>query len=134
MIDYSIPAANAMLNALQVLIDEAAPTPGYMELYTAIKPTPGVAITDQILLGVLTFTTPCGTITDGVLTLDTPIEESNGPATGDIVWGRLFNGNTDWIADFDVSTIGSGAALELNGIHAYLGGIIRINNGNFLTV
>ncbi len=132
MIDYSIPAKNAMLQGLLNLIDSADPTAGYLVIYSATKPTtPGAAITTQILIGTIFFNLPCGTIADGLLTLDTPIEEDNSPNTGEIDWGRMFNGNDVWVSDFDIGEEGSGKALELSNLHSYKGGIIRINNGSF---
>ncbi len=133
MIDYSIPAKNAMMTAVRDLLDVSDPDAGYMEIYTATKPTtPGAAITTQTLLGTIPLALPCGTVVDGELVLSCPIEEDNGPATGNIAWGRLFNGNDDWVADYDVGITSSGAALELNRLEAYTGGIIRINYGSII--
>ncbi len=123
-----------MLQGLLDSIDSANPIPGYFDIYSATKPTtPGAAITTQIMIGVIPLSMPCGSIADGVLTLDTPIEEDNSPNTGEINWGRLFNGNNIWLADFDIGEVDSGKILELSNLHSYKGGIIRINSGSFPT-
>jgi len=135
MIDYSDAALNSMLQGVLDLLDSAAPISAYMQIYTASKPaTPGEAISSQTLIGTVPLQSPAGTVTGGKLVLATPIEEDNAPASGEVAWGRLFDGTDTWVADFDIGLTGSGATFELNFLSIYQGGIIRINYGEFDTV
>ena len=126
MITYAVDVKNSMLAGLAAKLDAADPDPGRLQLYTGPQPGAGAVITTETLLADISLTIPCGSIADGILTLATPIEDSNLPDSGTIIWGRLMDGNEAWIADLDVGAEGSGAALELAGVIVYQGGIVRI--------
>lgn len=129
-IEYSIPVRNEMLTALKNRLDSADPVPGYMLMYTADQPaTAGDPITDQTMLARINLALPCGAIADGILTLTTPLEDSNVAASGTLAWGRLLDGSGTWVADFDIGLTGSGATLEIStsSLIVYQGGILRIN-------
>ena len=125
MITYSITVKTAMMQAVADKLD-AATTAGYLLLYSAAQPAAGAAITDQILLADIELAKPCGTVASGVLTLDCPVADDNVPASGTLIWGRLYDGDSNWIADGDVGLEGSGAMIELNSVTSYQGGIVRI--------
>jgi len=129
MIQYSTAAKNAMLQAVADALDAADPEPGRLRLYTADQPaTAGAAITDQTLLADIPLDLPCGTAANGVLTITTPVEDGNLPASGTVAWGRLVDGNDNWIADLDAEkeAAGATAAIQLAVIVVYQGGIIRL--------
>ena len=126
MIVYAPNVRNAMMEALRAAIDAADPLPGHLKLYSGPQPAAGNPITTETLLADISQAIPSGTVANGVLTLATPIEDSNLPDSGTIIWGRLVDGNETWIADLDVGAEGSGAALELAGVIVYQGGIVRI--------
>jgi len=115
-----------MMEALCAAIDAADPEPGRLQLYSGPQPAAGDPITSEILLADIALEIPCGSVANGILTLNSPIEDSNLPDSGTIIWGRLVDGNDAWIADLDVGAQGSAAALELAGIIVYQGGIVRI--------
>lgn len=132
MIEYSITIKNAMLQVVADALNAADPEPARLQLYTATQPTPGADITDQILLADCPLALPCGTVSGGVLNLTLPIEDDNLPASGTITWGRLVDGADNWIADLDVEIEPaegepeSAAAIQLNAVIVYKGGILRL--------
>jgi len=126
MIIYAPATRNAMMEALRAELDAADPLPGKLQLYSGPQPTAGDPITTEILLADISLAIPCGSVSNGVLTLAAPIEDGNLPDSGTIIWGRLVDGDDAWIADLDVGAQGSAAALELAGIIVYQGGIVRI--------
>ncbi len=129
MLALNVTVANARLNAIKDAIDAAA-KPGRIKIYTGPVPDPhGDAITTQVLLAELTFSRPCGTVADGVLTFAAITEEDLAPATGEAAWARIVDGSGTWVADADVGVTSSGAAIELNTTNIYAGGIVRITSG-----
>lgn len=118
---------NARLTAIKDAVD-ADTNPGKIKIYTGPQPDPGAELTTQTLLAELTFSKPCGTVSNGVLTFDDIAEEDLAPATGTAAWARLSDGAGTWVADVDVGTSGSGAAIILNTTNIYQGGIVRITS------
>jgi hypothetical protein len=129
MLALNVTIKNARLTAIRDAID-AGTTAGMIKIYTAPAPNPpGSAITTQTLLAELAFADPCGTVTDGVLTFGAIAEEDMAPATGEAAWARITDSDGTWVADADIGITGSGAAIELNTINVYAGGIVRITAG-----
>ena len=126
MIVYAPATRDSMMESLRAALDAADPLPGRLRLYSGPQPGAGDPITTETLLADIELEFPCGVVANGVLTLATPVEDSNLPDSGTIAWGRLVDGNDIWIADLDVGVEGSGAAVELAGIIVYQGGIVRI--------
>jgi len=118
---------NARLTAIKDAID-ADTNPGTIKIYTGPVPSPGGAITTQTLLAELTFSKPCGSVSNGVLTFASITEEDLAPATGTAAWARIADGAGAWVGDCDVGATGSGAAIELNTTSIYQGGIVRITS------
>jgi hypothetical protein len=116
-----------MLQALAQLLDAGGSAPAEFRIYDGTPPVPGAEVTDQVLLGVCTCSVPAASVSGGVLTFAAVSEEDLALATGTATWGRLVDGNGDWIADFDVGLSG-GAFLPLNDTDIKLGGVIRINS------
>lgn len=124
----------AMGIALQVRIDrlqvlagalDAGSTPATLEIYTAARPATGAAITDQTLLGTLTFSQPCGTVNaSAVLELGTITGETAALASADAVWARAKDGNGNFVTDLSVGTEGSGADIIINTVSIVEGGPI----------
>jgi hypothetical protein len=128
MISLNTDLKNARLTAIKDAIDADA-SPGVLRIYTDPVPSPGDAVTTQTLLAELTFSKPCGSVSNGVLTFDPITEEDLAPATGTATWGRILDGAGTWVGDVDVGVPGSGAAIELNTTSIYEGGIVRITSG-----
>lgn len=105
---------NARLQVIADAIDAGASDPGYMEIYDGTQPATGAAVTDQTLLGMVTFSKPCAaSITGGVLTFD-DITGSNAVADGIATWVRVYDGDDVFVLDMDVGGPGDGASVTLN--------------------
>lgn len=114
----------------QKVIDaiNAGAGPGAMNFYTAIQPSKGVAITDQILLGTVTFAEPVGSITNGVLTFDTIADDANADATGIATWARILDGDGNFVMDATVTDNAGAGPIKLLSQQIYAGGIIHITS------
>ncbi|SMC23197.1 hypothetical protein SAMN02746041_03025 [Desulfacinum hydrothermale DSM 13146] len=135
MIALNPTVQDAMLQAVADAIDAGSPSPGLIRIYDGTAPDPpGADVTTQTLLAELTCSLPCGTVADGTLTLSPIAEEGNAPATGTAGWARIVDGAGAWVADLDVGTTGSGAAIELNAVEIYQGGIVRITQATLSAV
>lgn len=134
MINYSETVQAAMMDGVKSSIDAGgASDPGGMFLYTAVRPSPGGAITDQTLCVQIELAYPCGVISGGTLVLTTPLIDDNLPNSGTIAWGRIVNGAGIWVCDFDVGLAESDPVPELilSALVVYQGGLLKINNGVF---
>lgn len=113
----------AIINALDTGTNNAT-----LKFYSAAKPATGAAITDQVLLGTLTFSKPCGTVANGVLTFEPIASDPVADATGVINWGRAFDGNGAFVMDLNCG-VDSNAVVAFNNVSVEAGGIIMINSG-----
>lgn len=103
-----------VLTPIQAALDAGA-TPGMLKIYTGTIPTtPDTAIGTQVLLGELTLSKPCGTISAGALTFAAITQDSSANATGTATWARLFDGDGVAVMDIDVSATGGSGALQMN--------------------
>lgn len=93
---------DGMANLIKAGAD-AGGAPGYLELYTGTPPAALGAITDQIKLGTLPLSYPCGSVAGGVLTFGSITEDSEADATGTAAWGRLYSSTGVVVGDFDVA-------------------------------
>lgn len=135
MIILNPAVKDSMLQAVADAIDAGAPTPGQILIFDGTAPDPpGSDVTTQTLLAVITCSLPCGTVTNGALSFAPLSEESNAPASGTATWARLTDGAGSWVADLDVGVAGSGAAIELNAVEIYQGGIVRITQATLSAV
>lgn len=89
------------------------------------KPSPGAAITDQVLLATTTFTDPCGTIANQVLTL-TASGDVLAVAEGIITWCRMTDSADTFCVDMDVTINEGNGAVKIDSTQVYSGGTIRI--------
>ena len=124
---------DARLQVIADAIDAGATDPGYMEIYAGTQPATGAAVTDQTLLGTVTFSDPCAaSLTGGVLTF-AGVTGANAVADGTATWARVYDGDGAFVLDMDVGA--SGAAVTLNTTFVVTGGPISvvsavINEGN----
>ena len=92
---------------------------GYVKIYTAAYAS---------LLVSITLAATCGTVTDGVLTLDCGATNANATATGTAAVGRFFKSDgTTAVADCDVAT--SGATININNTSINSGQNVSITSG-----
>lgn len=100
---------------------------GTIKIYTGTKPAgPDTAITSQTLLGTLTCSDPCGTVTNGVLTFSAITQDSSADATGTATWARIASSTPTDIVDVSVGT--SGTDLIMNTVSIVSGGPISITS------
>lgn len=136
---FSIPVADAMLQALANIIDAGSGS-GYIRFYTAPRPTSGAAITSQLLLATCTFANPCGTVAGGQLTLSTITGDSSADADGTMNWARVFDSSGNFCVDYScaldsdlldgVPKPGVLADLFFNTLEVRTGGILNILSFN----
>ncbi|PLX93465.1 MAG: hypothetical protein C0621_07470 [Desulfuromonas sp.] len=105
---------------------DAGGAAGVLELYTGARPATGAAITDQTLLGTLTFSYPCGEVVDGVLTFDAITQDAEADADGEAAWGRIKTSADAFVMDLDVTDTGGGGDIELNDATISAGGPIAV--------
>lgn len=107
--------------------------PASLELYSTTRPgTPGGDAGGAPCVVIL-LANPPGTIVDSRIRLDMLAPEGYMISTGgDILWGRLKNGNGDWAGDGDVTdSTGEGVfRLAGTGIHLYAGGYALLASNN----
>lgn len=118
---------NAQADAIKTLIDAGAAA-GTIKIYTASMPAhPGDAITDQTLLGTLTFTDPSAPgAAAGVLTFSAITGDAAADATGTAAWARIADSDGNAIFDVDVGTAATSIILNTTSIVA--GGPIEITS------
>ena len=110
----STAAANAVLNALNDLVN-AGSGPGTIKLYTGTKPAgPATAITTQTLLGTLTLADPAGTVASGAWTFGAITSDSAADAGGTATWARISDSDGVGVIDIDVSTVGGTGFGQMN--------------------
>jgi len=124
IITLSATAANAVLNALNDLVN-AGSGPGTIKPYTGTKPAgPATAITTQVLLGTLTLSDPCGSVASGAWTFGTITADSAADATGTATWARIADSNGTAVIDIDITTTGGGGFGQMNTTAIVVGGPI----------
>lgn len=110
----SAAAANAVLSALNTLVNAGA-GPGTIKIYTAPKPAdPTTAITTQVLLGTLTLSDPAGTVSAGAWTFGAITQDSAADNTGTAAWARISDSTGVGVIDIDISTVGGTGFGQMN--------------------
>lgn len=109
---------------------DAATTPGKVLLYTLPLPaTTGAAITTQTLLATCVLSDPCGTVANGSLTLSAISDDLSADATGDIAFGRIVDGDGNFVADAIAGVNGSGEILQFLSLSVVQGGTVKLTSG-----
>lgn len=98
-----------------------------LKFYTGASPGVNNAIGAQVLLGTLTCSDPCGTVTSGVLNFSALTADSSADADGTAGWARLTTSADATVADLTVGLSGSGANIILNSINIIAGGSISVS-------
>lgn len=129
LVDFSPAIRDGRLQAVKNGID-AGSGKGKMYFYTEPKPDIGDAITTQILVGIVLFSDPCGTVLDQVLTFAID-GDTQAVAEGDIFWCRITDSDDNFCSDLDCSITNGGGAVQLDALHAYVGGTIRVVSASF---
>jgi len=118
--------AQAILDALDAGSGAAA-----LKFYTGAQPAgPATAVTDQVLLGTLTFSDPAGSISAGVLTFGAVTHDSAADATGTATWVRLETSAGAAVMDGDVTNTAGAGFVKMNTTSIVAGGPIQVSSGS----
>lgn len=129
MIDLNPAIATALLQSLAGYLD-AGSGAAKMRFYTAPKPSPGAAITSQVLLGSVDLSKPFAASVTGASLQPDAIPNMLLEASGTAAWARFIGGDDAWVWDCEVGDEQSSAFIRLEGSLAVLeGGIIVITAG-----
>ena len=101
---------------------------GTLHAYDAPVPTDGdTALTTQTLLAVYSLPSPAGTVTDGVFTAGS-IAAATNLANGTVAFVRAYDASDVEIGDYDVGTVGSGEAVEIDNLSFVAGSLSTITS------
>ena len=128
MISFPVATRNNRATVIRDAID-AGGAAATLEVYAGTRPGTGGAITTQTLLGTVTFSYPCGTVSNGVLAFDAIAQDSAADASGEAAWGRIKTSAGAFVADLDVGVTGSSADLKMNTTSVVAGAPIIITSG-----
>ena len=110
-------AASSVLTQIRNAID-AGDSPGIIEIYANTRPTNAdTAVGSQTLLGTLTFSDPCGTVSGNTLTMSAITQDSSADASGTATWARISSVNATvktTVMDIDITSTGGGGTMQMN--------------------
>lgn len=84
---------------------------GKLRLYNGTRPATGGAVTT--LLAELTFSYPCGTVTNGVLTFSDITSDSSADTTGTATWFRIVDSTGAFVLDGTITVTGGGGDITM---------------------
>lgn len=127
-VHFAATVANAVLAPVMNAID-AGSAGGTIKIYNGAMPADAdTAIGSQVLLGTLTFSVSCGSITAKALTMATITQDSSADATGTATWARIADSAGTTVMDIDCSITGGTGALQLNTTNIVQNGPILITS------
>lgn len=86
---------------------------GILRIYSGTRPATGGALGGAVLLLEYDLAWPCGTITSGVLTLDS-VASTIGLAAGTATWARIVDVDENFVMDLSVTEEGAGGDIVLS--------------------
>lgn len=98
-----------------------------VQIYDGTQPAFGGTPSDVPLVEIL-LVEPCGTVEDGLLTLE-PTDEYLITRSGTATWARVINGNGDLAWDCAVTDLNGAGPLKLSQTTLYAGGYTRLVSG-----
>lgn len=128
-IGYATSMRTTRITAVVTAID-AGSAAGTLKLYSGTRPATGAAVTTQTLLATLTFSDPCGTVSNGVLTFSAITADTSADADGTATWARIADSDGTFVADLDVGATGSGKDIILNNVNIVAGGEVSISSAS----
>lgn len=132
MADYHNANSVASLLA-QAWVDavDADTDPGYFEVYAAddIPATPATAITDEVLLGTLTFSAPCAVVADGIATFNAISPDTSANASGTPRFVRVYDGAGTVVGDYSATNAAGDGPFKFNTLDIEAGGPITAAAG-----
>lgn len=84
---------------------------GKLRLYNGTRPATGGAVTT--LLAELTFSDPCGTVTNGVLTFSAITSDASADTTGTATWFRIVDSTGAFVLDGTITVTGGGGDITM---------------------
>lgn len=128
VVRFATPVANAVLAPIKSAIDAGA-AGGTIKIYNGTIPTNAdTAVGTQVLLGTLTFSTECGTVSAKSLTMASITQDSSADATGTATWARIADSDGATVMDIDCSITGGTGALQLNTTNIVQNGPILVTS------
>lgn len=128
VVRFATPVANTVLATVKSAID-AGTTGGTIKIYNGTIPTNAdTAVGTQVLLGTLTFSTECGTVSAKSLTMASITQDSSADATGTATWARIADSDGATVMDIDCSITGGTGALQLNTTNIVQNGPILVTS------
>lgn len=129
-VKLSTAARNELAQTLINKIDEGTTNPnGKIVIYDGTKPSsPDEAVSTQNVLSEHDLSSPCGTVSNGVLTFNTIQEDSAANNTGTATWARFFNKDGEAVADATITEVGGGGDLQMNTVNVVAGGPVRFTS------
>jgi len=123
----STTAAGALATTLKAQID-AGSGPALLKVYSGTIPiNADTALSGQTLLGTLTCSDPCGSVSGKTILFDAITQDSSADATGTASFARLLDSDLNVVIDVDITAFDGGGTLQLNTINIVAGGPIIIN-------
>lgn len=84
---------------------------GKLRLYNGTRPATGGTVTT--LLAELTFSDPCGTVTNGVLTFNSITSDASADNTGTATWFRIVDSTGAFVLDGTITVTGGGGDITM---------------------
>ncbi len=84
---------------------------GKLRLYNGTRPATGGSVTT--LLAELTFSDPCGTVTNGVLTFSAIASDASADTTGTATWFRIVDSTGAFVLDGTITVTGGGGDITM---------------------
>lgn len=104
--------------------------PGVIKCYAGSMPdSPDDAITSQTLLGTLTLSDPCGSVSGKTLTFSAITQDSAADASGSIVFCRVEDSAGNAVIDGDASVTAGSGMFKFNTTTVVAGGPIAMTSG-----
>lgn len=114
IIRFVTAVKNSALTTIKDAVD-AGSSGGTIKFYTGTMPaSPADAITSQVLLGTLTCSDPCGSVSAGTLTMSTITQDPSADATGTATWARIADSSGATVCDVDITVTGAGGTIQMN--------------------
>lgn len=128
VVRFATPVANAVLAPIKSAIDAGA-AGGTIKIYNGTMPADAdTAVGTRVLLGTLTFSTECGTVSAKSLTMASITQDSSADATGTATWARIADSDGATVMDIDCSVTGGTGALQLNTTNIVQNGPILVTS------
>ena len=128
---FAPTVSSSVLTQIRDAID-AGDSAGVVDVYANTRPTDAsTAVGSQTLLGTLTFSDPCGTVSGNTLTMSAITQDSAADATGTATWARISSVNSSvktTVMDIDITATGGGGTMQMNTTSIVAGGPILISS------